>query len=252
MNASRGNRKRRGRGGAQRDARDFGVTCGVGVSLMVERWSCFSQCRGMFALVRRLAVLALIVVVLVLVAFSGVRHWETRKAARLQAQQNEVVLTKADSPNAAAAGENAFGMDLRQKAAPAFTLTDMSGKKVSLADYKGHPVIVNFWATYCGPCKLEMPWFEEFRKKYASQGLVVLGLDEEDGVTKDQVQKAAARTGVTYPILIANDKLATKYGLGDYLPVTFFVGKDGTIVEQAAGVGSKDEMEANVRKIAGE
>jgi thiol-disulfide isomerase/thioredoxin len=205
----------------------------------------------MSGLARRLAVLGLIVVVLALVLVSGVRHWETAREARLRAQQNEVILTKADSPNAQSASENAFGNDLRGKTAPSFTLTDMSGKKVSLADYKGHPVIVNFWATYCGPCKLEMPWFEEFRKKYAAQGLVVLGLDEEDGVTKEQVQKAAERTGVTYPILIANDKLATLYGLGDYLPVTFFVDKNGTIVEQAAGVGSKDEMEANVRKITG-
>jgi thiol-disulfide isomerase/thioredoxin len=205
----------------------------------------------MFRVARRLAVLGLIVVVLALVAVSGVRHWQTEKAARLRAQQNEVILTPANSPNAAAADESAFGNDMRGKAAPAFTLTDVSGKKVSLADYKGHPVMVNFWATYCGPCKLEMPWFEEFRKKYAAQGLVVLGLDEEDGVTKDQVQKAAERTGVTYPILIADDKLATLYGLGDYLPVTFFVDKNGTIVEQAAGVGSKDQMEANVRKITG-
>jgi thiol-disulfide isomerase/thioredoxin len=205
----------------------------------------------MFRLARRLAVLGLMVVVLGLVLVSGVRHWQAARQARLLAQQNEVILTKADSPNAQSESDNAFGNDLRGKPAPAFTLTDMSGKKVSLADYKGHPVIVNFWATYCGPCKLEMPWFEEFRKKYAAQGLIVLGLDEEDGVTREQVQKAADRTGVTYPILIANDKLATQYGLGDYLPVTFFVDKDGTIVEQAAGVGSKDQMEANVRKITG-
>ena len=70
---------------------------------------------------------------------------------------------------------------LEGKAAPGFTLLDTSGKKVSLADYKGKPVVVNFWATWCGPCRLEMPWFEEFSAKYKDQGLVVLGISEDDG-----------------------------------------------------------------------
>jgi thiol-disulfide isomerase/thioredoxin len=202
----------------------------------------------MFGLVRRLAVLGVMVAVVGLVLWAGVYHWDARRAAKLKSQQNEVTLTPANS-----GVDQSFGTDLRGKPAPAFSLKDVNGKTVSLADYKGHPVVVNFWATYCGPCREEMPWFQEFTQKYAGngQGLVVLGLDLEDGVTVEQVKKAAARTAVTYPILMADDKTATSYSLGDFLPVSFYVDKNGVVVEQTAGVGSKDQMEASVRKIVG-
>ncbi len=186
------------------------------------------------------------VAVLGMVVWAGVYHWGARREARLRSQLNEVTLTPAK-----AGADPSFGTDLRRKPAPAFSLKDVSGKTVALADYKGRPVVVNFWATYCGPCREEMPWFQEFTQKYAGQRLVVLGLDLEDSVTVDQVKRAAARTGVTYPILIADDKTATKYSLGDFLPVSFYVDKNGVVVEQTAGVGSKDQMEANVRKIVG-
>ena len=87
---------------------------------------------------------------------------------------------------------------------PAFSLKDVNGKTVSLADYKGRPVVVNFWATYCGPCREEMPWFQEFTQKYP--GLVVLGLDEEDGVTVEQVKKAAARTAARTSASVASGR----------------------------------------------
>jgi len=198
----------------------------------------------MSGLVRRLAVLGVMVAVVGLVLWAGVYHWDARRAAKLKSQQNEVTLTPAN-----AGVDQSFGTDLRSKPAPAFSLKDVNGKTVSLADYKGHPVVVNFWATYCGPCREEMPWFQEFTQKYP--GLVVLGLDEEDGVTVEQVKKAAARTAVTYPILMADEKTATSYSLGDFLPVSFYVDKNGVVVEQTAGVGSKDQMEASVRKIVG-
>ena len=91
------------------------------------------------------------------------------------------------------------------KVAPPFTLVDLEGKKVSLADYKGHPVVLNFWATYCGPCKLEMPWFQDLENKYKAQGLVVLGLDQDDGMAAKEVAAASKRVGVTYPILMPDD-----------------------------------------------
>jgi thiol-disulfide isomerase/thioredoxin len=198
-------------------------------------------------LTRRIAVLSVMAVVGVLLVFAGAYNLHARKLAMEKAQQNEVVLTKAD-PNAADPEAEMMGANLRGKVAPAFTLVDLSGKKVSLADYKGHPVVVNFWATYCGPCKLEMPWFQEMVGKYQEQGLVVLGLDQDDGVEKAEIEKAAKKVGVSYPILLPDDKVAKAYQLGDYLPETYYVDKNGKVVDQTVGAHPKDELEADVQK----
>jgi thiol-disulfide isomerase/thioredoxin len=137
---------------------------------------------------------------------------------------------------------------MRGKQAPAFALTSLDGKKVSLADYKGRPVLVNFWATWCGPCKVEMPWFEEFRKQYASQGFEILGLADDVDAGKDMIAKVANKTGVSYPILLTDGKVQTAYGGLDVLPMSFYVDRNGVIVEQTAGLGSKDQIEANIKK----
>jgi thiol-disulfide isomerase/thioredoxin len=137
---------------------------------------------------------------------------------------------------------------MRGKQAPAFALTSLDGKKVSLADYKGRPVLVNFWATWCGPCKVEMPWFEEFRKQYAAQGFEILGLADDVDAGKDMIAKVANKTGVSYPILLTDGKVQTAYGGLDVLPMSFYVDRNGVIVEQTAGLGSKDQIEANIKK----
>ena len=76
-------------------------------------------------------------------------------------------------------------------APPAFTLKTQDGRKVSLADYKGKAVLVNFWATWCVPCKLEMPWFVELHKQYAPQGFEILGVDEDETKDRGQIGKFA-------------------------------------------------------------
>ncbi len=137
---------------------------------------------------------------------------------------------------------------MRGKRAPAFALTSLEGKKVSLADYKGRPVLVNFWATWCGPCKVEMPWFEEFRKQYAAQGFEILGLTDDADAGKELIAKVAGKAGVSYPILLTDGKVQTAYGGLDVLPMSFYVDRNGVIVEQTAGLGSKDQIEANIKK----
>jgi thiol-disulfide isomerase/thioredoxin len=191
--------------------------------------------------------------VVVLLVVAGVINHRRRQATM---QQNQIVLEMTGSSSPKTESMGSLGSptpedDLRGKAAPAFALVDVTGKKVSLADYKGKPVVIDFWATYCAPCKLEMPWFEEFTAKYKDQGLVVLGVDQDDTVGKDEVAKAAKRVGATYPILMPDKKIAGNYKLGDYLPQTFFVDKNGTVVEEVIGGRSKDEIEADVKKIAG-
>ena len=101
--------------------------------------------------------------------------------------------------------------DFREKDAPSFTLKSVDGKTVSLADYKGKAVLLNFWATWCGPCKLEMPWLIEMQKKYASQGFTVLGISEDDSSTKE-VSDFMAKMGVDYPVLMYDDQMNKAYG----------------------------------------
>jgi thiol-disulfide isomerase/thioredoxin len=141
---------------------------------------------------------------------------------------------------------------LEGKQAPGFTLVDLDGKKVSLADFKGKPVLVNFWATWCGPCKIEMPWFQEFNQKYAAQGLVILGLAADDA-GKTVIAGTAKKIGVTYPILLADDKVEDAYGGVDYLPETFYIDRGGKVMLQTAGItsedGGKDEIEAHIQKL---
>jgi len=203
----------------------------------------------MFSVARRLGVLTAIVVVLVLLVVSGVYNLRQRRLALEKARGTEVTLTKAPAPAEEDAGEpDAQGAALQGKAAPAFSLTDLSGKQVTLAQFKGHPVVVNFWATWCGPCKLEMPWFEAAYSKYKPQGLVILGLSQDEGTAKDVIAKAAQQIGVSYPILLPDENVAKAYGGVDYLPETFYVDAKGRIVEHTAGAPSQDQINANVEK----
>ena len=137
---------------------------------------------------------------------------------------------------------------LQHKPAPQFTLAGLDGKKVSLSDFKGKPLVVNFWATWCGPCKVEMPWFEEFRKKYAADGFEVLGVADDSDAGKTVIGNAAKKLGVTYPILLADSTMEKAYGDPEVLPMSFYVDRSGTVTEVTAGLGTKDEMEAKVKE----
>jgi thiol-disulfide isomerase/thioredoxin len=189
------------------------------------------------------------VLVLALLVVAGVWNLRARRLAMQQTQQKVVTITK-ESPELN--GEpDAQGASLKGKVAPAFSLVDLDGKKVTLAQFKGHPVVVNFWATWCGPCKLEMPWFEQMNQKYKGQGLIILGLSQDTGTDVADISKAAKKIGVTYPILQPDDSVPKLYGGVDYLPETFYVDAKGVVVEETAGAPTKDEIEADVKKILG-
>ena len=203
---------------------------------------------------RNAAVLAVMVVGVSLLLWAGWHNIRERRKAMQDANANRITLTK-DVPGQTAASGAMGGSGnpaalLKGKPAPAFTLVNSEGKKVSLADYKGRPVLVNFWATWCAPCKLEMPWFEEFRAKYKSDNFEILGIAEDDA-PKDEIVKTAKRAGVSYPILLTDNKVANLYGGVDSLPTSFYVDKTGTIVEETVGLAPKDEVEANIKKAIG-
>lgn len=117
-------------------------------------------------------------------------------------------------------------MHADRKAAPGFTLTDSNGNKVQLADYHGKAVLLNFWATWCGPCQVEIPWFQEFEQQYKSKGFAVLGVSmDEDGWTA--VKPYIAEHKLNYRILLGDDSVSQLYGGLDALPTTFMIDRDG-------------------------
>jgi thiol-disulfide isomerase/thioredoxin len=209
---------------------------------------------------RSVLVVGLMIAGISLMLWAGWHNLRARRLAIRKAEANRIVLTPApaNSGQPGTAQASASETDppevlMRGKKAPAFTLTTLDGKKVSLSDYKGRPVLVNFWATWCGACKLEMPWFEEFRQKYGPQGFEILGIDQDDA-PNDEIAKVAKRLNVSYPILFPDAKVAPAYGGVDYLPESFYVGRDGIIQIQTAGLASddlasKDEIEANIKRL---
>ena len=197
---------------------------------------------------RKIAVAGLLIVAVALLIWAGVHNGRERRLAMQQAQAPRIVVAP-DGSGVTADGMPEALAKLKGNAAPAFKLVDLDGNKVSLADFKGKPVVVDFWATWCAPCKLEMPWFEEFSKKYAGQ-VTILGVAADD-VPKTTIEKTAKKLGVTYPVLLKDDKVEGEYGGVDYLPESFYVGRDGKVAIVAAGVseGGKDEIEANIKKL---
>jgi cytochrome c biogenesis protein CcmG/thiol:disulfide interchange protein DsbE len=204
---------------------------------------------------RNTLVIFIVLFLLAVFAWAGWANWEYRK------QTAERALASAEHGELVAdAGGNApqYISPLKGKAAPAFTLEDIDGRKVSLSDYKGKAVLLNFWATWCGPCKMETPWLIELRNQYAGQGFEVLGIstegedlpaDDKAGWVKQKnaIAKFVKEERVPYPVLINGDSLAKPYGGLDAMPTSFYVDRNGTVVAAQMGLTSKDDMEANIR-----
>jgi peroxiredoxin len=132
-----------------------------------------------------------------------------------------------------------------RKPAPEFALQDSSGKTVSLKDYRGKVVLLDFWATWCHGCKQEIPWFAEFQRKYGAKGLTVVGVSlDGDGwkVVKPFLQNA----DVPYRIVLGNDDTAKLYGIQN-MPDTFLIDRRGRIAAAYAGMVDKDNVEANIQ-----
>jgi peroxiredoxin len=132
--------------------------------------------------------------------------------------------------------------------APAFTLKTLDGGHVSLADYKGKVVLVNFWATYCVPCKTETPWFVQLQKEHGAEGLQVIGITMDEPENK-HLPKFVADMGVNYPIAFGDYDLADTYDHVQALPVTFLITRDGKIAKTIRGIESKEKLDADVTKL---
>jgi peroxiredoxin len=130
----------------------------------------------------------------------------------------------------------------KRKTAPDFALKDASGKLVRLADYKGQVVLLDFWATWCGPCNTEIPWFTEFQRKYKDRGFAVLGVSlDEDGWKA--INPFVAAKKVNYRILLGDDKTGDQYGGLEALPTTFVIDRSGRIAAVHVGLANKKDFE---------
>jgi peroxiredoxin len=124
-----------------------------------------------------------------------------------------------------------------------FTLKDMNGRDVRLSDFKGRPLVINFWATWCAPCKHEIPSFVELVEKYKDQNLTILGISTDDSA--EDLRKFAAEFKMNYPVLVGlgHDELIEAYEAEMMIPVTWFVKRDGTVALKHAGTQTKDWFE---------
>lgn len=135
--------------------------------------------------------------------------------------------------------------------APQFTLPDVDGKQVSLADFKGKVLIVNFWATWCPGCVAEMPHFIELYDKYKQQGFEMIGLSLDEGGAED-VKPFLKKKPVNYTMLIANMDVANRYKTKGILPTTFVIDKTGKIRRKYVGARKKAVFEADIKTMLSE
>ena len=203
---------------------------------------------------RNTVVMGVVLLILAVFAWAGWANYESRK----QAAEQRLADAAKGQPVSAGDPQGTLA-PLIGKPAPQFTLQDLSGKKVSLADYKGKAVLINFWATWCGPCKVETPWLVDLRNQYAAKGFEILGISAEgddlaptdkEGWAKDKaaIGDFVQRMHMPYPVLIDGDSLAKPFGGLDAMPTSFFVDRNGKIVSATMGITSKDDIEVNIQK----
>ena len=140
------------------------------------------------------------------------------------------------------ASSNQVGGRVAQQA-PDFTLKDLNGNFVHSSDFHGKAVVLNFWATWCPPCRVEIPWFIELQNKYGSQGLQIIGISMDEG-GRDVVVRFAKQMGINYPVLLSDGEVQ---GVHD-LPITLYIGRDGAVLRYVLGLMNRFEVEQSIRQ----
>jgi peroxiredoxin len=153
----------------------------------------------------------------------------------------------------AAPGNSPKAMAGPPRVAPDFSLLDSNGATLTLSDYKGKVVLLDFWATWCGGCKTEIPWYMEFENKYKDNGLAVIGVSlAVIGVSMDTdwktVKPFLAEEKMNYPVVIGNEALLAGYGSLE-MPATYLIDRDGRIADYHIGVVNKDQFEGEIKKL---
>ena len=184
-----------------------------------------------------------------LMAFPSTRAFAQRCVSACVGQSNWVHDLFAGNLSGAAPS-SAFSKTQNRRMAPDFVLDDASGKPVKLSDLRGKVVLLNFWATWCAPCSLEIPWFIEFQNTHRESGFTTLGVSlDEDGW--DAVRPYIEKRKVNYRVMVGNDEVAQLYGANS-LPATFIIDKSGRIAVTHIGLCSKSEYEADIQAVLAE
>jgi cytochrome c biogenesis protein CcmG/thiol:disulfide interchange protein DsbE len=148
----------------------------------------------------------------------------------------------------AAPREEASKLAAKGKVAPDFALKDVNGKPVNLSEFKGKVVLLNFWATWCGPCKIEIPWFMEFEQKYKDKGFAVIGVAMDDEGW-EAVKPYLERQKVNYRVVVGNDKVSESYGGVESLPTTFVLDRQGKVVSTHIGLVRRSEYQDEIEAL---
>ncbi len=145
-----------------------------------------------------------------------------------------------------AAGENSGG---GSGSAPNFTLASVGGGSKSLEDYRGKVVMLNFWATWCGPCKQEIPDFIAMQEAYRDQGFEIVGVSLDDPTATAQVAQFVKQAGINYDIVYGNGQVAQAYGGVQSIPTTFLIDREGNVVTSKVGLQPKDAWESAIETL---
>ncbi len=135
------------------------------------------------------------------------------------------------------------------KLAPDFALKSLDGRTVRLSHFRGKFVLLNFWATWCAPCRVEMPWLVELDKKYELQGLAIVGVSMDDAGEEERVKEFIQERSVAYTILMGNQSLGDAYGGLRFLPQIFFIDREGRIVKNTYGLKKQADLEEDAKSL---
>ena len=160
-----------------------------------------------------------------------------------------LAINKMTEPEPTMITQNAAQGGGGSSAAPDFTLASVGGGSKSLSDYKGKVVMLNFWATWCGPCKREIPDFIEMQEAYRDQGFEILGVSLDDPNARDAVAAFVKSQGINYDIVYGNGEVAQAYGGVRSIPTTFLIDREGNVVSSKVGLTPKAQWESAIEAL---
>jgi thiol-disulfide isomerase/thioredoxin len=197
-----------------------------------------------------------VLILALVIAFTGIvmvvtAHSRANKIVDISVAQPSGVQQAANPDSAKKdADAPAPGFPERQKGslAPDFSLKNLSdGKDLRLSSLRGKAVLVNFWATWCEPCKIEMPSLVDLQKKYGPQGLQIVGVAMDDADDKE-ITTFAHKMGVNYLVLRGTEKIGDLYGGIDHLPMTYYLDRSGKVVDETLGMAGEATFEEAIKR----
>jgi peroxiredoxin len=130
--------------------------------------------------------------------------------------------------------------------APAWTLKDVNGNPISSDQFKGKIVVLDFWATWCPPCRAEIPGYTELQRKYGKDGLAIVGVSVDEASTINTVKEFIQKNGMNYPVVMADEKILAAYGNVEFFPTTFLIDRTGQIRDRKIGMEPTEDYEQKI------